>query len=37
MVYRVGSDPVCNILSVTLECRDAVVLLAHTGIVGVTC
>ena len=37
VVYVVVSDPVCNMLSATLECRDALMLLAHTGIVGVTC
>lgn len=37
MVCVVGSDPVCNILSVTLECRDAVVLLGLLGLLVRMC
>lgn len=37
MVQVVVGDPVHNMLSVMLECRDALMLLAHVGIVGVSC
>lgn len=37
MVYVVGSDSVCDILSVTLECRDAVTLLGLPGLLVRTC
>lgn len=37
MVQVIVGDLVHNLLSVTLECRDALMLLARVGVVGVSC